>query len=267
MSSKIHENANSIKIKGEFLEDYPDQDVAVNHKECWIMGDHETISHITDLNTKLSEVCDKVYPDGLKLRNELINRRELTAQGAKARRELIEAMLDHAEQERLGLQGYGPEVSIYHSLLGETGIHRQEDGEWGFYPAQETSGMCTVWQAIEEFCVKAKEKQQTLDNLYKQLEAPPYGVKRGAIPVLIAAVLLHHVDDVGIYKDGTFIPVLGAEHFELLVKDPARFGVKSFEVAGLRSQVFRELEAILRKPNSQMPLGVRNITLLAVAKP
>lgn len=127
--------------------------------------------------------------------------------------------------------------------------------------------MWTVWQAIEEFCVNTKEKQQTLDNLYKQLEAPPYGVKRGAIPVLIAAILLHHVDDVGVYKDGTFIPVLGAEHFELLVKDPARFGVKYFEVAGLRSQVFRELEAILRKPNSQMPPGVRNVTLLAVAKP
>lgn len=105
--------------------------------------------------------------------------------------------------------------------------------------------MWTVWQAIEEFCVGAKEKQQNLDSLYERLEAPPYGVKRGAIPVLIAAVLLHHVDGVGVYKDGTFIPVLGAEHFELLVKDPIRFGVKYFEVAGLRSQVFRELEAVL----------------------
>ena len=239
----------------------------VNQNPCWIMGERETISHITDLNTKLSEVCDKVYPDSLKLRNELINRRELTNQGAKARRELIEAMLERPNQERLGLQGYGPEVSMYYSLLGETGIHRHEDGEWGFYPPQEKSGVWTVWQAIEEFCVKAKEKQQTLDNLYKRLEAPPYGVKRGAIPVLVAAIFLHHVDDVGVYKDGTFIPVLGAEHFELLVKDPARFGVKYFEVAGLRSQVFRELEAILRKPNSQMPPGVRNATLLAVAKP
>lgn len=84
--------------------------------------------------------------------------------------------------------------------------------------------------------------------------------------MLLAAVLLRHVDDVSIYKDGTFIPVLGAEHFELLVKDPSRFAVKYFEIAGLRAQVFKELEAILR-PNAQMFSGVRNVTLLAVVKP
>jgi len=82
--------------------------------------------------------------------------------------------------------------------------------------------------------------------------------------VLLAAVLLHHVDDVSVYRDGTFIPVLG-EHFELLVKDPSRFAVKYFEVAGLRSQVFKELEAILRSTNAQMPAGFRNV--LALVKP
>ena len=88
-----------------------------------------------------------------------------------------------------------------------------------------------------------------------------------AIPVLLAAVLLYHVDDVGVYKDETFIPILGAEHFELLVKDASRFAVKYFEIAGLRSQVFKELEAVLKSPKSRMPAGVRNVTVLAVAKP
>ncbi|HEY9608987.1 hypothetical protein [Allocoleopsis sp.] len=242
-------------------------DVAINQNVCWIQGKQETISHVTDFNTKLSEVCDEIYPDGLKLWNELINRRELTSQGAKARRELIEAMLEHPEQERLGLQGNGPEVSMYDSLLGKTGIHRQEKEEWGFHPPLKDSGVLSVWQAINDFCLQAKEKTRNLDLLYKHLESPPYGVKRGAIPVLLAAVLLHHVDDVGVYKDGTFIPVLGAEHFELLVKDQSRFSVKYFEVAGLRAQVFKELEDILKKPNERKPSRVRNTTLIEVVKP
>lgn len=152
---KIHTSAPQLQTDGvarrevqyrlvhakRLLDESLDQafDVAVNQNPCWIMGKPETISHITDLNTRLSEVCDKVYRDGLKLRNELINRRELTSQGAKARRELIEAMLQHPDQQRLGLQGYGPEVSMYYSLLGETRIHRQEDGELEFYPPQATS--------------------------------------------------------------------------------------------------------------------------------
>ncbi|MGB7439785.1 MAG: hypothetical protein WA919_01840 [Coleofasciculaceae cyanobacterium] len=242
-------------------------DLAVNQNICWIQGKREIIPNATGFNAKLSEVCDQVYKQSPILWNELINRRELTSQGAKARRELIEAMLEEPDQERLGLEGYGPEVAMYYSLLGETGIHRLFGEEWGFYPPQKKSDLWTFWQGIEDFCLKAKEKQQTLDKLYQYLEAPPYGVKQGSIAILLVAVLLYHVDDVGVYKDGTFIPILGSEHFELLVKDPSRFAVKYFEMVGLRSQVFKELEAVLKSPKSRMPAGVRNVTLLAVAKP
>ena len=160
---------------------------------------------------------------------------------------------------------------MYFSVLVEPGIYRQEAGEWGFYPplerAETGSGqtnLVTLWQAIEEFCLDSAEQPRSLDQLYALLAAPPYGVKPGVVPILLAAMLLYHMDDVGLYQDGTFIPVLNAPHFELLVKQPGRFAVKSFEMAGLRSQVFRELEAIWR---SRVPDGVRNTSLLAIAKP
>ncbi|NES19184.1 MAG: hypothetical protein F6K41_09695 [Symploca sp. SIO3E6] len=242
-------------------------DLALNRNACWIQGQQAIINNSTELNGKLSEVCDKVYHKTPILWNELINRRELTSQGAKARRELIEAMLEHSDEERLGLKGHGPDVAIYYSLLSETEIHRQEEETLGFYPPQKDSGLWTMWQGIEEFCFQAKDKQQSLDQLYNHLALPPYGVKQGAIPILLAAVLLYHLDDVGVYKDGTFIPILGAEHFELLVKDASRFAVKYFEITGLRSQVFKELEAVLKSPKSRISAGVRNVTVLAVAKP
>jgi hypothetical protein len=158
---------------------------------------------------------------------------------------------------------------MYHSLLGEPTIHRWEaqEEEWGFFPPPQHSDLSSIWEAIEEFCLEAKEQQQTLDLLYQRLQAPPYGMKQGAIPVLLAAVLLYHVDDVGVYQDGTFIPILGLEHFELLVRYPERFAVKYFEVVGLRSQVFKELEAIWGKRKPINKSGVRNATLLTVVKP
>jgi hypothetical protein len=176
-------------------------------------------------------------------------------------------MLECGDQPRLGLEGYGPEVAMYGSVLEATNIHRHTEGVWGFYPPNQDSGVATIWQAIEQFCQSASKEQRSLNLLYEQLEQPPYGVKLGAIPILLAALLLHRVDDVGIYKDGTFIPVLGPEHFELLVKDPSRFSVKYFEMVGLRSQVFRELEAVLKSPHAKAPKGVRNASLLAIAKP
>ncbi|MCG6134541.1 MAG: hypothetical protein MET45_07735 [Nostoc sp. LLA-1] len=92
-------------------------------------------------------------------------------------------------------------------------------------------------------------------------------MKQGAIPVILAAVLLYHADDLGLYQDGTFIPVLGTEHFELLVKYPERFAVKYFAVVGLRAEVFKELEAILRNPQLKNLGKVRNATLLTVVTP
>jgi hypothetical protein len=242
-------------------------DWASHRHPCWISGKPTLVGSAREFQTALSDLCDRTYHQGLRFDNELINRRELTSQGAKARRELIEAMLERADQERLGLEGYGPEVAMYGSVLKATGIHRVEDGVLGFYPPPPTSGVATVWQAIAQFCTTATEQPRSLDQLYRELAAPPYGVKPGVLPVVLAAVLLYTLDEVSIYKDGTFIPVLGAEHFELLVKDPARFTVKSIAMVGLRSQVFRELEAILRTSPALGRSGGRNRTVLSVVKP
>jgi hypothetical protein len=73
--------------------------------QCWIDGEVVTIPHAKAFQSALSDSCDRVYNQGLILDNELINRRELTSQGAKARRELIEAMLERGDCERLGLEG------------------------------------------------------------------------------------------------------------------------------------------------------------------
>ncbi|MCM1982005.1 hypothetical protein [Lyngbya confervoides] len=233
----------------------------------WVSGKLESVPNIKVFRALISEVCDLTYPQCLILDNELINRRQLTSQAAKARRLVIEAMIERGNQERLDFKGYGPEVAIYYSVLESTGIHRQNDDGWEFGPPVTGSGIDTVWNCIETFCLDAKNEQRSLDKLYDRLSKPPYGVKQGVIPILLAAVLLYRVDDVGIYKEGTFIPVLGPEHFELLVKEPSRFSVKYFEILGLRSQVFKELEAILKSPNAKSPAGLRNVSLLAIAKP
>jgi hypothetical protein len=233
---------------------------------CWVRGQRRNLSHATALNGVLSELCDGVYDQGLVLRNELINRRKLTSQGATAQGKLLKAMIAAPEQEHLGFTGNGPEVTMYASVLRRTGIHRQESNGWSFYlPTDKT--VLRVWKLIDDFCLEAKTKPQSLGLLYQQLEAPPYGVKRGVIPVLLAAVLLYRADDVSVYKNGTFIPTLGSEHFELLVKDPSRFSVKYVQMDGLRVQVFRQLEELIVGKSSEKSSKERNATLLSVVKP
>lgn len=236
--------------------------------EIWIAGRLRRLGGRRALNGALSELCESIYAESPVFRNELLNRRELTSQGARARRQLIEALLSHGDQERLGLKGDGPEVSMYHGALVESEVHANRPGVgWSLGPPSQNSGLFQLWQAIESFCLSARGEARSLDRLYSVLAAPPYGVKEGAIPVMLAAVLAAHSEDVSVYRDGTFLPIVAAEHFELLVKNPGRFQVRSFALDGVNADLFRVLGELIGVARRAPKANERNSGLLSVVRP
>ena len=248
----------------------------LHRAHCWLEGRSERLIPAA-FNARLSTLCDTVYHRGPTLRNELINRRDLTSQGAKARRELIHAMLRHEKEPRLGIQGDGPEATLYETVLRLTGIHRARrhpadtepsDTELRLGPPSSHE-VTPLWQAIEDFCLESRAEPRHLGILYDRLAAPPYGVKSGVVPIILAAILSYHTDDLSVYYEGSFLPSLGPEHFELLVKNPPAFAVKHFELAGIRGEVFRQLEELVRHthPDRLSARASRNATLLSVVKP
>jgi hypothetical protein len=254
-------------IAEEILRNHIEKAFDVTKSSCYIMGRPESFSDVASFNGRLSDICDEIYSKGPMLWNELINKRELTSQGAKARRELIEAMLSNADKERLGLTGHGPECSMYDSLLLSTGIHTFNGEKWEFSAPKRESGVYHVWRAIENFCKEDRRVPQSVDTLYALLQQPPYGMKQGPIPVFLLAVFIHHTDYLSVYFDGSYIPVLGAEHFELLTKKPALFAVKYIEVSGLRIKLFEELGEIISSSSIKDNRRVRNVTLLSIINP
>jgi len=76
-----------------------------------------------NLSELLSHLCDAAFPKAPVLRNELIKRNGLTGAAARARRELIGAMIDGEGEEHLGMSGTGPEVAIYRTMLLAEGLH------------------------------------------------------------------------------------------------------------------------------------------------
>jgi len=240
----------------------------VNDLRVIIQGkQQQLVQGLAELNSVLSRQCDISYAKGPRLWNELINRDSLTSQAAKARRELIEAMVLREGQPMLGLTGYGPERSMFESLLHVTGIYCQRRGKWQFGDPEADSGICDLWRAAESFCTSATDTPRCVSQLYEILKNPPYGAKTEIIPIFFAAILMKHADDMSLYQDGSFVPVLGSEHFELLVKRPERFSVKHFELRGVRTKLFRELESALRTPSVKRRPGLMNRTLLGIVRP
>lgn len=233
----------------------------------WVAGEGIGLNRKTPLNSLLSNLCDEHYPKGLVLWNELINRRELSSQAATARNKLIELMIKNNGKERFGITGYGPERSMFESIFTDSTLYREGDGGWVIAEPEKESGIFEVWKAIEDFCFEATDAPQRISTLYDTLLMPPFGLKRGVIPVLLLAVLLKHSDHLALYDNGAFLPVIGPEHFEILVKNPAKFSVKHFQITGLRAEMFKELEELFRRTAARSSITIRNSSILSIVTP
>jgi hypothetical protein len=258
---------NRLHIAKETLRLYLDNSFDITKCKCYIAGNHETFPNIASFNRRLSDIFDEIYSKGPMLWNELINKRELTSQGAKARRELLEAMLNNSDKERLGLKGYGPDSAIYNSVLLNTGIHYFNGEKWELRAPQQQSGVYHIWEVIDNFCKDSIDAPRSLDMLYDLLHKPPYGVKHGVIPIFILVVLMQQGDYLSIYFDGSYIPIMGTEHLELLTKKPALFSVKYLKISGLKIKLFKELGKIVSGSGIANNKMVRNITLLSIVNP
>ena len=216
-------------------------------------------------NEYLSKICDAVYDKTPLIRNELINRRKISGAVTTARKKLIQAMLENGDQENLGITGYPAEMSIYRSLLSETGIHRQNSGVWGFYPpkSNDKNQIPHTWKAIETFLEACEGERQPVVQLYQHLMDPPLGVREGPLPILLCAVMQHYKTEIALYENGSFIADWSMPVFERLLKVPEHFELKRFRMTPTHTKLLAKFAEDLDKSmKTETPDLLRIIALL-----
>ena len=201
-------------------------------------------------NEYLSEICDAVYHKTPLIRNELINRRKVSGAVTTARKKLIQAMLENGDQENLGITGYPAEMSIYRSLLSDTGIHREVSDIWGFHPPKtdDKNAIKHTWNAIETFLEACEGERQPVVQLYENLINPPFGVREGPLPILLCAVMQHYRTEIALYENGSFIADWSMPVFERFLKAPQLFELKRFQMTGVRSDLFSQFSKAFKQP-------------------
>ena len=201
-------------------------------------------------NTYLSKICDDVYYKTPLIQNELINRRKISGAATTARKRLIQAMLENEDKKNLNIAGYPAEMSIYRSLLWNTGIHREVEGVWGFHSPKidDRNRITHTWKAIETFLETCEGERQSVVKLYEHLMDSPLGVREGPLPILLCAVMHHYKTEIALYENGSFIADWSMPVFERLLKAPQQFELKRFRMAGIRSDVLAQLLRLLNQP-------------------
>jgi len=207
----------------------------------------------SDVTKLLSQACDHIYSQSARLRNELIARATISSAASSARRCLLEKMLTSAGQERLGIEGFPPERSMYESVLHAAGLHAfdHSKGSWGFQvpPSENTVNLRPCWDLLEQEIFTTDVKKAEVQAVFARLAEAPYGLPEGVHPVLFTAFYLHNQDDLFIYREGSFVPDPQPAHFELLQRRPDLFSVSGARLDGIRRNVVERLAQGLDTPS------------------
>jgi hypothetical protein len=208
------------------------------------------------LSHLLSETCDTLYDQSPIAWNEIVNRRLLSSQGAAARRNLIEAMLTHAAEENLGIEGFPPERSMYESLLSASGLHLlSEDGKRIFAPpGDDPLRLQPAWQAINEYIFTDPPETRKLVGLIQLLNAPPYGLTDGIIPIILCAFLIVYQDETTLYREGSLLPEPGIADWEILLRRPELFGIAGCRITGTLQTIVERFALAYHIKASVMPV-------------
>lgn len=172
--------------------------------EWFYQGNKQRILRKTQISELLSGICNELYTQTPIIRNEMINKDTVTRTIINAMNKVVDALLLTELKPGLGLSGAGPEISIMRSVLINTGILKDIDT---IPKLVITGGREDLYQnvltVISEFFRNANNSSFT--ELYDELVNPKnhIGLKKGVIPIFIAAALNPIKQYIVIYKNGT----------------------------------------------------------------
>ena len=108
------------------------------------------------------------------------------------------------------------------------------------------------------------DKKVNVSGLFTELRKPPYGIRNGLIPFLLAIYIVAHRQDIAVFEDGTFLREVKADDFLRLTKAPEYFEIQHSEIEGIRASVFDRLIKVL---GIQQTSDERNSRILDVVQP
>lgn len=216
----------------------------------------------------VSEICQAVFPATPVINNEGVNKKYPTKQQLRASEKVIDALFSQPPSELLGLTGRGPEILVCNTLLVMPGILCEEAGEWMVARPQNNDPFSEIWDLIAAFLTRChQDGPQPVKILVDRLTVPPYGLREGLIPVLIAAVLRDRLKATTIRQDKKAIHPINGELMTKMIYSPDTYSVEVGEWNENLERLWNALETrfenyIYDIDRHQEPLSMMKVAML-----
>lgn len=216
-------------------------------------GEEKKIADKKDFNKLLSQVCSIVYDATPSFKNELVNKHKISSSIHTAKKRYFSALANDWDQENIGFEDskFPPEKTIYLSLLKENGISPIREKSTGIISIDKNSSFFKLWKASDDFLESAKSEQLKVSELSELLSKRPFKLKQGLLDFWVPTFLFLKRDDFAIFNDEGYIPNLSEENLELIAKYPDKYSIKSFDIEGVKLDIFNSYRTFLNIATEQ----------------
>ena len=135
---------------------------------------------------------EKAFPRTIIVNNDLINKNAISGAIKLARAKALEYIMGDEEDILKECTPLSPEHTIIRSVLVKNGLYDDEtNATLNVLPDGEYSGKA-VQKEIGDYLKKAQKAPVPLMEIYKKLKQPPYGLRDGYLPILLAFEMKKH---------------------------------------------------------------------------
>lgn len=228
-------------------------------KILWFFnGVDENVKGKRGFNRLLSDIVGDIYKDTPVYRNELMNKTSVSSSIHSAKRQFIDALISNWNVPLLGMsqKRMPPEKTIYLALLKNTGLHVETSAvtaDFGNAPTEPT--FLPLWEVSCAFLEKAKTSKRRVSELVETLQQPPFGLKDGFIEFWLISFLFIKREDFALFKEGKYLPKISREAAELFLKDAGKYEVKTFNIEGIKLDLFNKYRELTRQNKQEKVTG------------
>jgi hypothetical protein len=221
----------------------------------WFYNETSSPKELTtgrELLTFLGNMCQRIYSEAPRILNELINRRSPSSAAVGARTKLAEAIATAPDKPHLGMDDTKrpAEMALYLSILKDGGFHVETESGYMFRVPALGADRCNLLPsfALITDTLKAKgiDALVPVPEVLRALSLPPFGVREGLQPFILAIYLATHHQRIALYEDGTYLNEVGGDVFLRITKEPEFFSLQYCELTGIRADVFSKLLRLLK---------------------
>lgn len=167
-----------------------------------------------EFNRYVSRLCKEYYNKTPKINNELINRKQVSTQIKKARKQIVSDIINEEDYSKYDF-GTSSEATIFRATMLHTGLVKKRNDNID-------KGIVSINRKVDKFIEDSAGNKNSFAKLYDVLEGKHLGVRRGVIPIFLARKISLLQDTPVIYLEDKEVEIQ-SEIFENINEQPENY--------------------------------------------